>query len=180
MAPSRKNEVEQVLPTIDLDSTEYTAEVETSQGPIRLTFFSDKAPGHVKNFVALAKIGYYDNLIFHRIIKSFMIQGGCPDGRGSGGPGYTIDAEFNDTPHEPGVLSAARTSDPNSAGSQFFICTGKHTHLDGQYTAYGKVMDQESMDTVTKIAALPTKSEDRPVKEADATIQKVTIHETPK
>ena len=99
------------------------------------------APGHVKNFVALAQIGFYNGGCFHRIIKGFMIQGGCPEGTGTGGPGYKIKAEFNKTPHEPGVLSMARTNDPNSAGSQFFICLGTPTHLDGQYTAFGKTAD---------------------------------------
>ncbi len=122
------------------------------------------APGHVENILALAKIGYYDGLIFHRIIKGFMIQGGCPEGTGTGGPGYTIKAEFNKMKHEPGVLSAARSSDPNSAGSQFFICLGAHSHLDGQYTAYGKTADAASLEVVKKIGNVPTGSQDRPQK----------------
>ena len=88
----------------------------------RLDMLTDVAPGHCNNMLGLAKIGFYNGLAFHRIIKGFMIQGGCPEGTGTGGPGYTIPAEFNATKHEPGVLSMARTSDPNSAGSQFFIC----------------------------------------------------------
>src|SRR5687767_3901589 len=111
---NRKKEVEEAQKTLDLNKNTYTAELDTSKGPIRLTFFADVAPGHVKNFLALAKIGFYNGLKFHRIIKGFMIQGGCPEGTGTGGPGYTIQAEFNSTPHEPGVLSMARTSDPNS------------------------------------------------------------------
>ena len=139
---SRKSEVEAAQKTLDFNTKTYQAELATTKGPIRLVFFPDLAPGHVKNFLGLAKIGYYDGLIFHRIIKGFMIQGGCPQGSGSGGPGYQIPAEFNATPHEAGVLSMARTNDPNSAGSQFFICLGRHTHLDGQYTAFGKVADR--------------------------------------
>src|SRR5579859_7412408 len=128
-----KAQVDEAQKSIDLAKNIYTAELKTNKGPMRLTFLQDLAPGHVKNFLALAKTGYYNNLIFHRIIAGFMIQGGCPEGTGSGGPGYTIKAEFNETPHEAGVLSMARTSDPNSAGSQFFICLGKHSHLDRQY-----------------------------------------------
>ena len=125
---------------------------------------ADVAPGHVKNLLGLAKIGYYDGLVFHRIIKGFMIQGGCPDGTGTGGPGYTINAEFNATKHEAGVLSMARTSDPNSAGSQFFICLGAHTHLDRQYTAFGKTADAASLEVVKKIGDVTTDRNDRPQK----------------
>ncbi|MBL7193968.1 MAG: peptidylprolyl isomerase, partial [Pirellulales bacterium] len=107
---------------LDLDANDYEVTLETTAGPIRLTLDAAVAPGHVRNFVALAESGFYDSGCFHRIIKGFMIQGGCPDGTGMGGPGYTSPAEFNATSHEPGVLSMARTNDPNSAGSQFFIC----------------------------------------------------------
>ena len=98
--------------------------------------------------LGLAKIGYYDGGAFHRIIKDFMIQGGCPEGTGTGGPGYKIAAEFNATPHEPGVLSMARTGDPNSAGSQFFICLARVPHLDRQYTAFGRTADADSLAVV--------------------------------
>src|SRR6478735_2147670 len=113
-----RTQVDEAQKNIDLAQNEYTAELDTSKGPIRLTFLPDVAPGHVKNFLALAQIGFYNGVVFHRIIKGFMIQGGCPQGTGSGGPGYQIKAEFNKTPHEAGVLSMARTGDPNSAGSQ--------------------------------------------------------------
>ena len=93
-----------------------------------------------------------------------MIQGGCPEGTGTGGPGYTIKAEFNKMKHEPGVLSAARSSDPNSAGSQFFICLGAHSHLDGQYTAFGKTADAASLEVVKTIGNVPTDRNDRPQK----------------
>jgi cyclophilin family peptidyl-prolyl cis-trans isomerase len=132
----------------------------------------------VKNFLALAKIGFYNGIKFHRIIKGFMIQGGCPLGRGTGGPGYTINAEFNATPHEPGVLSMARTNDPNSAGSQFFICLDRHPHLDNQYTAFGKVADEESLRTVKALGGVRTDRQDQPLEEA--VIKKVTVIETPK
>ena len=107
-----------------------------------------------------------------------MIQGGCPEGTGTGGPGYTIKAEFNATPHEPGVLSMARTSDPNSAGSQFFICLERVPHLDRQYTAFGKTADAESLAVVKKIGSLPTGSQDRPTK--PVIINQAKVVETPK
>jgi peptidyl-prolyl cis-trans isomerase B (cyclophilin B) len=177
---NRKKEVEETQKTLDLSKNTYTADMDTSKGPIRLTFFPDVAPGHVKNFLALAKIGFYDGLKFHRIIKGFMIQGGCPEGTGSGGPGYTIRAEFNNTRHEPGVLSMARTNDPNSAGSQFFICLDREHcgHLDNQYTAFGKVADAESLATVKALGNVRTNRSDQPQEEA--AIIKVTVKETPK
>lgn len=132
----------------------------TGFGNIVIGFRPDKAPNHVKNFVKLAQSGFYDGTKFHRIIPGFMVQGGCPNTKegatgqpGTGGPGYTIDAEFNDIKHVRGVVSMARTSDPNSAGSQFFIMHGDAPHLDGQYTAFGKV--EEGMDVVDRIAAVP-------------------------
>jgi peptidyl-prolyl cis-trans isomerase B (cyclophilin B) len=157
-----------------LTTKTYTAELDTTKGPIRLTFLPDVAPGHVKNFLALAKIGFYNGVIFHRVIKGFMIQGGCPGGTGTGGPGYQIKAEFNATPHQPGVLSMARTQNPDSAGSQFFICLERQPHLDRSYTAFGKVADEESMTTVRAIGAVPTRS-DRPVEEVK--IRTVTVTE---
>jgi peptidyl-prolyl cis-trans isomerase B (cyclophilin B) len=177
VAASVKQQVEEAQKTLDLQGKAYLAELQTSRGPIRLAFLPDVAPGHVKNFLGLAKAGFYNGVTFHRIIDGFMIQGGCPQGTGTGGPGYQIKAEFNSTPHEPGVLSMARTSDPNSAGSQFFICLGRHTHLDGQYTAFGRVADEESLETVRKIGKVPTRG-DRPVEKV--VIEKVTITEQPK
>ena len=175
MAANRKSEVEAAQQSLDLAGKKYQAELTTTKGPIRLNFFPDVAPGHVKNFLGLAKIGFYDNVVFHRIIKGFMIQCGCPEGKGTGGPGYTIKAEFNATPHEAGVLSMARTNDPNSAGSQFFICLGKHTHLDRQYTAFGKVVDEESMATVRSIGDVVCNRDDRPIE--NVSIQSVTVRE---
>jgi peptidyl-prolyl cis-trans isomerase B (cyclophilin B) len=174
---NRKSEVEAAQKTLDFNTKVYQAELATTKGPIRLTFLPDVAPGHVKNFLALAKIGFYNGLIFHRVIKGFMIQGGCPEGTGSGGPGYHLKAEFNETPHEAGVLSMARTSEPNSAGCQFFICLGRHTHLDRQYTAFGKTADAESLATVRAIGDVKTRN-DRPAE--DVVIQSVTVTERPK
>jgi peptidyl-prolyl cis-trans isomerase B (cyclophilin B) len=173
-----KTKVAEAQKGIDLATKTYAVELTTNKGPIRLQLFPDVAPGHVKNFVALAKIGFYDGVIFHRVISDFMIQGGCPTGTGTGGPGYQIKAEFNDTPHVAGVLSMARTNDPNSAGSQFFICTGRHTHLDRNYTAFGKVADDESMKTVQAIAAVKVGANDRP--KEDVKISKATVTETSK
>jgi len=177
LASNVKSKVEEAQKGLDFATREYTAELVTTKGPIRLKFLPEVAPGHVKNFLGLAKSGFYNGLIFHRVIKGFMIQGGCPEGTGTGGPGYHIKAEFNATPHEPGVLSMARTSEPDSAGSQFFICLDKHSHLDRNYTAFGKVADAESLATVRAIGSLPTRS-DRPLE--PVVIQSLTISEKPK
>jgi peptidyl-prolyl cis-trans isomerase B (cyclophilin B) len=131
------------------------AVLETEVGAMRLEFFPDKAPGHVRNFVELAEKGFYDGTVFHRTIPGFMIQGGDPTGSGSGGPGYQIKAEFNDVHHARGVVSMARSQSPDSAGSQFFICHGDAGFLDRQYTAFGKLVEGE--ETLDKIAGAPTK-----------------------
>src|SRR5688572_30658724 len=132
-----------------------TVELQTTAGPMTVEFFADKAPGHVENFVKLAEKGFYDGTVFHRVISGFMVQGGDPTGTGTGGPGYQIKAEFNDTAHVKGVLSMARSQDPNSAGSQFFIVHGEARFLDKQYTAFGKLVAGE--DTLDKIATAPVK-----------------------
>ncbi len=163
---------------LDLDSNNYEVTLETTAGPIRLTLDAAVAPGHVRNFVALAQSGFYDSGCFHRIIKGFMIQGGCPDGNGMGGPVYTIPAEFNATPHEPGVLSMARTNDPNSAGSQFFICLEKVPHLDNQYTAFGRTADEASLNVVKAIGNVATDGRDSPREPVGILEVKVTA--TPK
>ena len=149
----------------------YTATIDTSEGKIVAQLFPDKAPQTVNSFVFLAKEHFYDGLIFHRVIPDFMIQGGDPTG--TGGPGYHLKAEFNDTKHERGILSMARAQDPDSAGSQFFIMHGNAPHLDGKYTAFGKVT--EGMDVVDKIANAPTGAADRP--EKPIVIKSVTIEE---
>ena len=133
-----------------------TAVIETSAGAMTLEFFGDKAPGHVENFIKLAEKGFYDGTVFHRVIKGFMIQGGCPQGTGTGGPGYTIKAEYNHVHHTRGIVSMARSSDPNSAGSQFFICHGDASFLDNQYTAFGKLT--AGTDVLDKIAGAPVTS----------------------
>ncbi|MBI5633602.1 MAG: peptidylprolyl isomerase [Nitrospirae bacterium] len=137
------------------------AVIETKFGNITLKFFPDVAPGHVKNFLELAKSGAYDGTVFHRVIAGFMIQGGDPISKdparrsayGTGGPGYTIRAEFNEKPHKRGTLSMARMSDPNSAGSQFFICVKDAPALDRQYTVFGEVVN--GMEVADKIVSLP-------------------------
>jgi len=150
-----------------------TAAVQTNKGTIRFELLESDAPKTTENFITLAERGYYDGVIFHRVIKGFMIQGGDPNTKdetkkatwGQGGPGYTIKAEFNDKPHTRGVLSMARTSDPNSAGSQFFICHGAPSFLDHQYTAFGKLIKGD--DVLEKIATTPTTGSeggDRPIK----------------
>ena len=134
---------------------------------IKAELYPEVAPNSVNNFISLIKKGFYDGLIFHRVINGFMIQGGCPDGTGMGGPGYSIPGEFaqngfkNDLKHEAGVLSMARAMHPDSAGSQFFIMHKAAPHLDGAYAAFGKVT--EGMDIVNKIAETDTDYRDRPM-----------------
>lgn len=136
---------------------------------IKLQLEPDKAPSTVKNFEKLVSEKFYDGLTFHRIIPGFMIQGGCPDGTGMGGPGYSIKGEFsqnrfkNDLKHTPGVLSMARAMNPNSAGSQFFIMHKAAPHLDGSYAAFGQII--EGMDVVNAIAETDTDYSDRPLDE---------------
>ena len=156
-----------------------TIEMENGK-QIKAELYPDIAPITVENFVKLVKEGFYDGLIFHRVIPGFMIQGGCPEGNGMGGPGYHIKGEFaangikNDLKHTRGVLSMARAMDPNSAGSQFFIMHEDAPHLDGQYAAVGTVV--EGMETVDEIAGQPTDYSDRP--RADQKMVKVTYSES--
>ena len=143
------------------------AVIETKFGEIELEFLPDKAPGHVKNFLDLARKGFYDGTSFHRVIPGFMIQGGCPNTKpggkgapGTGDAGYKIDAEFNDTHHARGVLSMARAQDPDSAGSQFFICVADAGFLDRQYSAFGRVVS--GLEVADKIVNAPRDSRDNP------------------
>ncbi len=152
--------------------------IEMENGDImKAELYPDIAPNTVNNFISLVKKGFYDGVIFHRVIEGFMIQGGDPQGTGMGGPGYSIAGEFsdngfkNDLKHTPGVLSMARSMMPNSAGSQFFIMHQTSPHLDGQYAAFGKVI--EGMDVVNKIAETRTSYGDRPVEEQK--MKKVTV-----
>lgn len=136
---------------------------------MKAELYPEIAPNSVHNFISLVKKGYYDGLIFHRVIRGFMIQGGCPDGTGMGGPGYSIKGEFsqngfkNDLAHSEGVLSMARAMSPDSAGSQFFLMHKNSPHLDGAYAAFGKVI--QGMDIVNKIAEVQTDRSDRPLQE---------------
>ena len=178
MAANRRAEVDAALEDVDFDANTYQVEFDTTAGKILVDVYPDVAPGHSRNLIGLAKIGFYDGIIFHRVIPGFVIQAGCPDGRGTGGPGYTIDAEFNDRLHEAGILSMARTSDPNSAGSQFFICMGRVPHLDRQYTVFGKTADDESLKNALSIGDVQTGAGDRPVD--DVTINSARVVVTPK
>ena len=153
-----------------------TIEMENG-GVIKVELYPEIAPNTVNNFLSLVNKGFYDGLIFHRVIPGFMIQGGCPKGTGTGGPGYDIKGEFagngfaqNDLKHTTGVLSMARAMHPDSAGSQFFIMVEKAPHLDGEYAAFGKVI--EGMDVVDAIANTATDYNDRP--KAEQKMKKVT------
>jgi len=154
--------------------------IETKFGEIELELLPDKAPGHVKNFVDLAKKGFYDGTTFHRVIPGFMIQGGDPNTKdlkaprerhGTGGPGYTIKAEFNDTLHKRGVLSMARANDPNSAGCQFFICVADSAFLDRQYTAFGRVV--RGIEVADQIVSAPRDGRDNPKDRIDIKVRVV-------
>jgi cyclophilin family peptidyl-prolyl cis-trans isomerase len=157
-----------------------TGKIQTKFGDIALEFFPDAAPKTVENFKKLASSGFYDGLVFHRIVPSFVIQGGDPNTKsisnkskwGTGGPGWTVKAEFNKNKHSRGALSMARSQDPNSAGSQFFIVLKDSNFLDGQYTVFGKVTS--GMDIVDRIAALKTDSGDAPADPEQARMVKVT------
>ena len=148
-------------------------------GVMKGELYPEIAPKTVANFEKLVNAGFYDGLIFHRVIPGFMIQGGCPQGTGTGGPGWQIEGEFNingfknDLKHTKGVLSMARTMDPNSAGSQFFIMVNDAPHLDGQYAAFGKIT--EGLDVADEIVKAPRDFRDKPKK--DQRMKKVTITE---
>ena len=157
------------------------AQINTNHGSIQFELLPDIAPETVRNFMKLAKSGFYDGTLFHRVIPKFMIQGGDPNTKesnkstwGIGGPGYNIKAEFNSRSHLRGIVSMARSSDPDSAGSQFFIVTSDSTFLDRQYTVFGQVMN--GIETVDKIVNLPKDSNDCPLQEAK--MLQVTISDT--
>ena len=151
--------------------------LKTKFGEMEIVLFPELAPKHVESFVNLSKKGFYNGTIFHRVIPGFMIQGGDPytkdpskrDRYGTGGPGYTLPAEFSKVAHERGILSAARTADPNSAGSQFFIMTDKAPHLDGQYTVFGEVI--KGMEVVDMIVKQPRDPRDAPLERIEMTIE---------
>ncbi|MBU1218525.1 peptidylprolyl isomerase [Myxococcota bacterium] len=151
------------------------AVISTKFGNIKIEFMPEVAPGHVSNFLKLANEGFYNQTIFHRVINGFMIQGGCPNSKpnskgtpGTGGPGYQIKAEFNDISHKRGIVSMARSSAPDSAGSQFFIVHKDSKFLDKQYTVFGKVV--EGMEVVDQIAELETNSKDSPRDRVEMTV----------
>lgn len=153
-----------------------TIEMENG-GVIKVELYPDTAPNTVNNFISLVQQGYYDGLIFHRVIPAFMIQGGCSEGTGRGGPGYTIKGEFsangfpNDLKHTRGVISMARTQIPDSAGSQFFIMVDNAPHLDGQYASFGKVI--EGMEVVDEIVSVKRDWQDKPL--VEQRMKKVTV-----
>ena len=152
------------------------AMIKTKFGDMDVVFFPEKAPKHVESFMTLAKSGFYNGTIFHRVIPGFMIQGGDPNTKdlnkpetyGQGGPSQKLKAEFNDIPHRRGILSMARTNDPNSAGSQFFIVVKDSNFLDGQYTVFGEVV--KGMEVADKIVGLPKNSRDLPNERAEMTV----------
>jgi len=155
---------------------ETRAIIETKFGNIELRFFPDVAPNHVNSFIELAKKGFYDRTTFHRIIPGFMIQGGDPNSKdpdrsrhGMGGPGYTIKAEFNQKPHKRGTLSMARAADPDSAGSQFFICVADAPFLDRQYTVFGEVVS--GMEVADKIVNQPKDKRDNPLERVEMKVK---------
>src|SRR6185503_5093259 len=160
-----------------------TCKIQTKFGDIMCEFFSGDAPKTVENFKKLASSGFYDNLVFHRIVPGFVIQGGDPNTKnyanrsrwGTGGPGWNVKAEFNKNRHSRGALSMARSQDPNSAGSQFFIVLKDSNFLDGQYTVFGRVTS--GMEAVDKIAALKTDSMDAPINSEEARMTKITMND---
>ncbi len=153
--------------------------IKTKFGEMEIKFFPDRAPKHVENFLKLAKKGFYDGTIFHRVIPGFMIQGGDPytkdankkDVYGQGGPGYSVDAEFNETPHKRGIVSMARAQDPNSAGSQFYIVVEDSFFLDRKYTVFGEVV--KGMGVADKIVSQPREMRDNPVERIEMTVKVV-------
>jgi peptidyl-prolyl cis-trans isomerase B (cyclophilin B) len=151
--------------------------IETKFGSMEIRFFPDKAPKHVENFITLAKSGFYDKTIFHRVIPGFMIQGGDPNTKdeknkpqyGTGGPGHNVKAEFNDRPHVRGTVSMARSKDPDSAGSQFFIVVKDSPSLDGQYTVFGEVV--KGMEVADKIVSQPRDARDNPLERIEMRVR---------
>ncbi len=139
----------------------YLLTLQTDAGDVQIEFFPDVAPNHARSFLALASVGFFDGLIFHRCIPGFVIQGGCPSGTGTGGPGYCLKPEFSARKHVRGTLSMARARPEDSAGSQFFVCVADTPSLDNKYTVFGQVV--KGMDVVDKIVSAETGAQDRPV-----------------
>ncbi|MBI1310020.1 peptidylprolyl isomerase [bacterium] len=172
-----KKKVEELWPTFvfekDGKPVPQVVTLTTDAGDITIELWTDVAPNHARSFLALTQTGFFDGLIFHRVIPGFVIQGGCPVGNGTGGPGYCLKPEFNDRPHVRGVLSMARAQPEDSAGSQFFICVDEASFLDKKYTAFGKVLD--GMDVVDKIVNAPRGFNDRPNKPVTIKSAKVRV-----
>ena len=159
--------------------SEQQAVIHTKLGDITLKFFPDVAPNHVNNFIELAKKGFYNGTIFHRVVPKFVIQGGDPNSKnpdrskhGMGGPGYSVKAEFSNKPHKRGTLSMARSAHPDSAGSQFFICVADAPFLDGKYTVFGEVV--KGIEVADKIVSLPRDGNDNPKDRIEMTVDIVT------
>ena len=170
------------MPEVPTEVPDPVVVIDTELGQIVIEFFPDDAPMHVQNFITLAENGFYDGTLFHRIIPSFMIQGGDPNTAegdpstwGMGRPDTMLDAEFNDIKHNRGIVSMARSADPNSAGSQFFIVHADSNFLDEQYTVFGRIVTQESLDTLDRIASVATDSRDRPLDPEPVRITKVEV-----
>lgn len=167
---NQKVEAPEELPTATIKIKDY--------GTVIAELYPNKAPNTVNNFISLANSGFYDGLSFHRVIEGFMIQGGCPEGNGTGGPGYSIKGEFtnngyeyNNLAHTEGVLSMARSTNPDSAGSQFFIMSGESPHLNGEYAAFGTVT--EGLDIIKSINSVETNSNDKPL--TDVIIEEIRV-----
>ena len=171
--------VSATTPAAPITATGEVGVITTSEGVMVVEFYPDVAPKHVENFKKLANSGFYDGTAFHRVIPGFMIQGGDPNTKndgakntwGMGGPGYSVAAEFNAKHHARGILSMARAQDPNSAGSQFFICHADAGNLDGQYTVFGNLI--KGFDVLDKIATTPTEAPDRPIKRVNVVSIKI-------
>lgn len=174
-----KANVEKLWGQIVLESggkpVRHVATLQTTAGDIEIEFYGQDAPSHVRSFIALSKAGFFDGLIFHRCIPGFVIQGGCPKGNGTGGPGYCLKPEFNAHLHKRGVLSMARAQPTDSAGSQFFICVGDAPFLNGKYTAFGEVT--KGMDVADKIVNAPRNAADRPDNPVTIKSVKVAVQE---
>lgn len=152
---------------------EYVVTFSTDAGDFQVELWPDVAPNHCRSFIALAQAGFYDGLIFHRVIPGFVIQGGCPIGTGSGGPGYCVKQEFNKKPHVRGVLSMARAQPNDSAGSQFFVCVDEAAFLNEKYTGFGKVL--KGMEAVDKIVGAERDPRDRPFEPVTIKTAKVSM-----
>ena len=172
-----------VTPQVFAEYEDTIVVLETNSGRLIMEFFPDVAPNHVENFITLSESGFYTNTVFHRIIEGFMIQGGDPNSKdmnlkaewGRGSPGYTIDSEFNNIEHKRGIVSMARSNDPNSAGSQFFIVHKDSNFLDNQYTVFGRILTDESFETLDKIANIDTAPNDQPLNPSQVTLNSVQI-----